>query len=351
MNDFKETLEYIEEVRNKEYVGVPFNMGTFDEVFPYIEPSRQILIFANTGIGKTQYCIRKFLIEPFLFHLKTGYKVHITYAAIEMRRVDIMAQVMSYFYYLKHDVRLPKEAFLRKPNSALMKQLYELHDDYYKFNEIVDITSEYKHPTGLYKYLKNKALANGEIKKIDQFKSEYENKTGVHQIAIIDTINSMKVEANHTRTSNIDLFSGTYSKELVDYYGYSSVILQQADKGSEVNSFNFKGNRIEYQTMPSRGSLAYSKHTPDDANIVMSLYSPFAYNIKAYPFESEKKTDLYDITKWENSFRTLTISKNRDGTAPAECSMYFDGRIAEFIQLPKAAEFHKNPELYRKYLK
>lgn len=351
MNDFKETLEYIEEVRNKEYVGIPFNLGEFDEVFPYIEPSRQILVFASTGLGKTQWCINRFLIEPFLFHLRTGYKLHITYAAIEMRKVDIMAQVMSHFYYLKHGDKRPKEDFLRKPDNALMQQLYRLEEDYYKFNEVVDITSEYKHPTGLYKYLKSKALANGRVIKTEEYKSIYINDTGIHQIGIIDTINSMKVEANQTRTSNIDLFSGTYSKELVDFYGFTDIILQQADKDSESNSFNFKGNRIEYKTMPSRGNLAYSKHTPDDANIVMSLYSPYAYSIKSYPFEAENKTMQYDITKWENSFRRLEISKNRDGLAPAECALYFDGKIADFKQLPKPQEFHKNPKLYDKYLK
>lgn len=352
MNDFKETLEYIEENRKKEYVGIPFNMGSFDEAFPYIEKSRYILIFASTGTAKTQFAIKKFLIDPFLFSLKTGYKVHITYAAVEMRRVDIMAQVISHLYYLKYNQIKPKETFIRdKPTNEMMQELYRLEEDYHKFNEIVDITDSHKFPTGLYRFAKDKCLKNGKIVKDGEFKSHYEDVTGIHQIMITDTINSLRVEQNQNRTTNIDRFSGEYCKELVDYFGMTIVNLQQADKQQDVNEFNFKGNRIEYKTLPGKSSLAYSKHTNDDANIVFDLYSPFAYGIKNYPFEGNKE-DMYDITMWGNNWRRLNISKNRDGgIVPAECAMYFNGAIADFQSLPPAKEFFKNPKLYDKYLK
>lgn len=349
MNDFKETLEYIEEVRNKEFIGIPFNMGPFDEVFPFIEKSRYILIFASTGVGKTQFSVRKFLIEPFLFAIKTGYKLHITYAAVEMRRVDIMAQAMSYFYYLKYGEIHAKEAWIRnKPGDSIMQKLYKLEEDYYKFNEIVDITETHKFPTGLYKYVKNKLLADGKIIKDGEFKSHFEESSGTHHLLITDTINALKIEQGQNQTTNIDRFSGDYCKELVDYYGVTCVNLQQADKQQDISEFNFKGNKIEFRTLPSKSSLAYSKHTNDHANIVMDLYSPYSYGIKQYPFDVNKN-EAYDITKWENNWRRLNISKNRDGDAPAECAMYFNGKIADFQYLPKPEEFVKNPKLYEKY--
>lgn len=267
-----------------------------------------------------------------------------------MRRVDIMAQTMSYFYYLKYGEIHPKEDWIRnKPSNDTMQKLYRLEEDYDRFNEIVDITDSHKFPTGLYKYVKNKLLADGKIVKDGEFKSHFEEGSGTHHLLITDTINSLKIEQGQTQTTNIDRFSGDYCKELADYYGVTCINLQQADKQQDINEYNFKGNRIEYKTIPSKSSLAYSKHTNDHANIVMDLYSPYSYNIKQYPFEGAKD-QVYDITKWENNWRRLNISKNRDGDAPAECAMYFNGKIAEFQYLPKPEEFHRNPKLYDKYL-
>lgn len=351
MNDFRETLEYIEEARTREYVGIPFNMGAFDEVFPYIEKSRYILIFASTGVGKTQFAVKKFLIDPFLFSMKTGYDVKVTYAAVEMRRVDIMAQVISYFYYLKYGEVKAKQAFIRdKPDDSIMQNLYRLEEDYERFNQIIDITDSHKYPTGLYKYVKTKCLSEGTIDKINDFKSQYVSNTNTHHILITDTINSLHIENGMNQTTNIDRYSSVYCKELVDYYGVTVVNLQQADKTQDQSEFNFKGNRIEYRTLPGKSSLAYSKHTNDDANIVMDLYSPFSYGLPQYPFE-KSKMESYDITTWKDCWRRLNISKNRDGLAPAECAMYFDGAIADFQPLPKPQDFFDNPALYDRYLK
>lgn len=349
MNNFKELLEYIDEVRNKEYVGIPFNLGGFDEIFPYIEPSRQILVYAATGIGKTQFAIKKFLIDPFLFARQTGYKLHITYFAVEMRKVDIMGQVLSYLYNKKYGEKHAKEFFIRdKPDDEIMTKLADLEAEYSAFNEMVDIVDTYKNPTGIYKHVKDKCLTEGRIVRDDEYSSHYENTNGVHQMFIVDTINSMRVESGHTKTTNIDLFSGVYSKELVDKFGCTGILIQQADKSTESNIL-YRGQRVEYATLPARGALAYSKHTPDDANVVMNLYSPFAYNIPQYPFEGRPQ-EVYNIREWKNNFRRLAIEKNRDGDAPAECGMYFDGKIADFQHLPSAEVFSRTPNLIYNYI-
>lgn len=149
MNIFKDTIEYIEEQRNKEWIGIPFNMGAFDKAIPYIEPKRYYLIFAQSGVGKSKFVTHKALIDPYLFAKKTGYKLKIFYFSLEVLKEEVMAQVISHFFYLKYGEAHSKEYFLRdKPSNEIMQKVYRLEEEFASFSEIVEINDELTHPTG-----------------------------------------------------------------------------------------------------------------------------------------------------------------------------------------------------------
>lgn len=351
MSIFKETIRYIEEQRNKEWVGVPFNMGSFDKAIPYIQPKRLFLIFAQSGVGKSKFVTHKFLIDPYLFSKKTGYKLKIFYISLEVLKEEVMAQIISNFYYNKFGEKHSKEFFIRdKPSDAVMQKVYRLEEEFEEFSEIVTINDELTNPTGILKYVDNYYQQNGKIEKPTQFTSNYISNKNEHVIIITDTLNALHSESGKTKYETIFDYSQKYCKKrMVDFYGATVVNVAQQDKSSEASSFSLMSSKkIEAKTLPDRSAIAECKAVFNDANIVLSLYSPAMYaGIDYYPFGDKNG---YDISKWQDSYRRIFLEKSRDGLSSYEGHLYFDGETCRFESLPPADEFLSNPKLYDKYL-
>lgn len=118
-------------------------------------------------------------------------------------------------------------------------------------------------------------------------------------------------------------------------------------KSSENSQFNMKGNKIEMKTLPDRTALAECKQTFNDADAVISLYSPSMYGIERYPFSG---ANFWDMNVWGDNYRRVCIEKNRHGAAQFEMDVFFDGRINHFAPLPNPNPSLNSSVILNKYL-
>ncbi len=94
------------------------------------------------------------------------------------------------------------------------------------------------------------------------------------------------------------------------------------------------------------GDFGDSKYTTRDANYVFGLFSPYAFNMSAYPQMSKHQ---YNTLLLKDKFRSMEILKGRDGGVGKRIGLHFVGECGYFGELPLAKEFEKDNTLYDKY--
>ena len=138
-------------------------------------------------------------------------------------------------------------------------------------------------------------------------------------------------------------FSNKYCISLRDKYGFIPVNVQQQTSAKEQVESNFKGTSVTEKLEPSLDGLANNKETQRDANIVLGLFSPARYKI------TEHRT--YDITFWDNFYRSMHILKDRDGESNGVLSMFFDGAVDYFEELPSIDNVDEISNVMQRVLK
>lgn len=103
-------------------------------------------------------------------------------------------------------------------------------------------------------------------------------------------------------------------------YGVSPVIIQQ--QGATNESLDaFKLDRPQ----PTKANLADCKSTAKDANIILSIYSPYGHSLKSWKG--------YDLTELKDNIRFIEMLKNRDGPENISLGLLFNGACSYFKEL------------------
>ena len=90
-----------------------------------------------------------------------------------------------------------------------------------------------------------------------------------------------------------------YLVNLRNNFGLTPIVIQQLAFDSE-NDERHKTGRLT----PTLKDFGDSKYTTRDANVIMTLFSPYRYSLERF--------QGYDVTKLGNSFRNLEILENRE---------------------------------------
>ena len=91
---------------------------------------------------------------------------------------------------------------------------------------------------------------------------------------------------------------------------------------------------------PKLSDFKDTGNTQQDANIIMSLFSPRRHELETFRG--------YDIKKLKDRFRSLSILKNRDGAADVRVGLQFVGEVGYFQEIAKLSAFKEDPSLYNK---
>lgn len=260
-----------------------------------------------------------------------------------------MLYVFANILYIKEGIRVSttdlkntREALPEEVLTAIRK--YELY--FRKIEEVVEFIDDIRNPTGIYKFVRKYALANGKIhyrdieiinketgeKEIVKVEDYYEpDDQDEYVIIMIDHIGLISQEKNSdtgipmSLHESIGKLSSDYLIKLRNRFKYIPVVIQQQAAAQE-SVENKKYNKLK----PSLDGLADNKTTQRDANTIVGLFSPFRHEIQEYLG--------YDITFFRDNIRFLEILGGREGGGGTVCPLYFDGAVNYFKELPKPTD-------------
>tara|TARA_R110000772_G_scaffold54130_1_gene123545 strand:- start:62110 stop:62973 length:864 start_codon:yes stop_codon:yes gene_type:complete len=267
-------------------------------------------------------------------------RLKIFYFTLEMSKEQKMLSAFSNILYVKEGIRIaPKDLKSTRKESLLSEETLTIiakYEPYFKkIEEIVEFIDDIRNPTGIFKFVKQYADANGtqhkkviningEKKEIDDW---YEpNDSEEYVMVFIDHISLIATEnfggKKLSLHESIVHLSSNYMIRLRNKYGYIAVIVQQ-QASSQESVENMKANRLK----PTMDGLGDCKLTQRDADVILGLFSPFRHEIKHY--------HDYDVTFFQDNIRFLEILGGREGGGGTICPLYFDGAVNYFKELPR----------------
>jgi hypothetical protein len=284
-------------------------------------------------------------------------KLKIFYFSLEMSKEQKMLAAFSNILYVKEGIRIaPKDLRSTKADNVLTEDTIELiqkYEPYFnKIEEIVEFIDDIRNPTGIYKFVREYAYANGtqHMKKV-QFKNNktdeifekeiddwYEpNDPDEYVMVIIDHISLISPESKNGHKlglhASIVELSSNYLIKLRNKYNYIPVVIQQ-QASSQESIENLKANRLK----PTLDGLGDCKLTQRDADVILGIFSPFRHEIPVY-------LD-YDVKKFRDNIRFLEIIGGREGGGGTTCPVYFDGAVNYFKELPLPNQHEQIKKVY-----
>lgn len=273
-------------------------------------------------------------------------KLKIFYFTLEMSKEEKMLSAFSNILYVKEGIRVdPTQLKSTRADSILSEDVLKVIDKYEKYfnkiEEIVEFIDDIRNPTGIYKFVREYAHSHGtQHYKTVEFVN---NKTGEireqqiddyyvpddpeeYVMIMIDHIGLIATEKLDGKNLNLHesivKLSSDYLIRLRNKFNYIPVVIQQQSSAQE-SVENMKHNRLK----PTLDGLGDCKLTQRDANVIFGLFSPFRHEIPKYYG--------YDITKFKDNIRFLEVLGGREGGGGTVASLYFDGAVNYFKELPK----------------
>lgn len=274
-----------------------------------------------------------------------------------MSKQQKLRQAISNYLYVETKGRIridPKR--LRSVNSPLnmdiLKQVEGSREYFEEFLDCVTFIDDIKNPYGIYKFMNEYANNNGKVH--TTIKTFVNNKTGTsydkeiydyyepdnpdeYVIILVDHAALLHPENGDTLHGAISKLSSDYFVSLRNKYNYIPVLIQQ-QAASQESVENMRANRLK----PTLDGLGDNKMTQRDADIILTLFSPFRHRIKEYP-----EKDGYNIFKFRDNIRFLEVAASREGGGDTICPMFFDGAVNFFKELPPPDQEYEISKFYK----
>ena len=348
-NKFDSILKSIDNGRSGNNKGIPISFNRLRQFLPNIQQSTYYLCGAGTKIGKTSFVDDVFLygsLDYILSNPDCNIELDIDYFSFEIDSKTKLVKGVARRLWHDYNIIADVNTILSKGEHYCSDELYNIVKGYRNyFEQIEDYLTVHDmtdNATGINKYLIDKAKKRGtiEFKNINKdpegepimrFDKYTPNKDNVYWLIIIDHIALLREERGFNTKQNIDKMS-QYLVSMRNNFGATPVVIQQLTFDTD-NDERFKSNRLT----PTLKDFGDSKYTTRDANVIMTLYSPYRHGITQF--------EGYDITKLGNKFRNLEILENRDGEPNVNIGLNFIDKVGTFRELPRPKEM--NPESYK----
>lgn len=343
---FEDIIKDAETRRNNVVNGgfncIPLPYNRFRKVYPGTEQAKYIIVTANQKVGKTKFADNIYIYEPIFFMVNhPDIKINIYCFSLEIAPILKYYDFLSYLLYRLDGISISTSDLKSTNNDkpvdleileTLKQEKYQIYIR--KWEESVTFITEIKNPTGIYKYLKEKAEEAGhynytsyinkegkEVQIRDQNNPYTPNDSTIYNFAIIDNYTNLTLESNYNKAQNMEKMS-KYCIELRDIYKYTMIGVQHQAQSQE-SIENLKYNKLE----PSSDGLGDCKLTTRDINALIGLFDPFKHGRDTY--------EDYDLTKLQNYCRFMIICEDRDyGSAGNICPLFFNGASSCFQELP-----------------
>ena len=336
---------------------IPSPFRRLSNSFPGIEQDKYYLVSGSTKAAKTQITNYLFVYTPILYayeHPKQ-LRVKIFYFPLEETPENITLRFMSYLLYTLSGKQIrisPMDLKSTNADKILDEEILNIlkSDEYQKilkFYEDNVLFMSARHPTGIYKTIKDYADKNGIIhrKKVKITNKETGNTEEVeafdyyepydkkeYVIIITDHVSLLNQERGMNLRETINKYS-EYMMIARNNYHYIPVSVQQQSTET-TNLEAFKSNKIR----PTMAGLSDSKYTAKDCSVMFGITNPFAFELPEYLG--------YDISKLRSHARFLEIVLNREGESNDIAPLYFDGATNYFAELPPSKDSVSMQKVY-----
>lgn len=310
----------------------------------------------------SQLCDFMFVFQPIEWALSnpdSDITLKIFYFTLEMSRQSKILAAICHKLYTTYDIVISPQ----KLNSVFKEYVLEqdilniIHSDEFQawlhnFNTILTYYDHKRNPYGIFKVVKDYAEHpdNGHY----TYKTtNWQNEDGTYTprtirdkyvpvrpneyvLVIIDHIGLLQPQTEQNLHQAISQYSSEYCLQMRDLWNYSPIIVQQQTADSSKAQFTVRGDTIIDKIKPSQEGLADNKYTARDADLMVSLFYPYKYNIKYY--------EDIDLGKVGDSHREFMINLNRNGISNASLQLFFLGSSSYFEELPREPndfDYHK----------
>lgn len=317
--------------------GIP--MG-FHRLNRYIGIRKKImtLIFGATGSGKSAYMHTAYILNPFDWYISTrpkNLKFKVILFSMERSKTYTLAKWLSRKIFVDQGILIPIPKLLGWWDLKLTKDEHDLFLAYESYIgellEVVDIVEGAQNPTGIYKYVKEYAKANGKFEEVDEYHKVYIPNHPNEVVEICeDHLGLMKLESGmKTKKEAIDKTS-EYNQYFRDTLGYSPIPVSQLTRALS-NPMYQKQDSFE----PTIDDVKESGRPGEDADVVTSLFDPIRFKTSDPSYKVDNFIDLKTGGKY---FRSVKILKNTYGEDDIRIGMAFMGSTGIFKELPKGKD-------------
>lgn len=340
---------------------IPLPFQRFRSEIPGIEQGQYCILTANQKVGKSMLASYLYLYTAldYAFNNPDKCSVHIIYFALEESVQRVVERYMSHLLFQLDKIRIsPSDLRSTSVDYVIPEEILDkLKSDRYQerlrfFEKCVQFETEDTNPTGILRICEAYAKSVGQYKshkipskginqkEVEVFDSYIQNDPNHYKIVIVDHIGLVDKEQGFKLKDSMDKLSEYFVKYLRNRYNFTCVAIQQ--QASEAEGLEaIKQKRM----IPAAASLADTKYTSRDANLVIGLFDPSKFGLSSW---LGYKIQDADGSGLKNYARFLYVIANRDGEMGGICPLYFDGAVCEFEELPKPDNINALDTYYAK---
>lgn len=338
-------ISKIEQSRNdyldNKFKCIPFELKRLNKIVPGIIKGSLDCITANSSVGKTTLAKKLYVYDAIKFAIENNIKLSILYFGLEESEEEFDFALFSYLTYKVTKIRSNITDFssfieayptenIEKIKQAGVEDLFRQYKSYVTFYESVYNswgiyleTRNYARKRGKF-YYKGKELTNDDFMKGNPAYDLYKpNDSEEFVITIIDHVSELIPQKDEPSLKHsIDKLVQHMRLYVTKLLKYNVLCIHQQDSSQE-SVQNKKENYIK----PKLQGLGDSKTVGRAYINVFGLFNPIRYGLSTY--------GNYDIYRLDKYFRVMNIIKQRYGSVGEEVPLFFDGKVANIITMPK----------------
>jgi len=339
-----------------------YSFPRLGQYVPIIPRGKQIMTLGGSGTGKSQSWIGLCLLPVYNLIRNYNYKAKFHIFLLEDPKELFEDRLFSRVLYLKSGKKLSvdpielnsmRETPLSDEVESLLEEVDGVVEDILSYCVVYD--SVY-HATGIYKTLRTESSEAGEhiwemrdftYKKQDGsihkeptkvYKEYIPKDPELHNIVIVDNLNNLSEENEHDKNGKfikrlsireaITRWTRDYARlQIVKHWNWTVWNIMQTALEADRKQFDLmRGKQVIEKVEPNLSSLGDNKICARDQHLILGLFNPDRFNIEDY--------EGYDITKLEDSFRSLIILKSNFSITNKKVPLYFNGACSYYEELP-----------------
>lgn len=338
MSKAKERFKQLQKQREDRLAGkhtlIPFyhHFPNLSKYVPGIFREAIYGILAGSGDGKTKLAKYLSIIVPYLLSKQIGLKFKTIYFALEESEEEFIDHLALLLLNERYGIELDYHSInsYRQDiiSEDIMEKIQSLAPEIDEIMSHVYVYDNISNPTGMYMKCKEHAQDWGTMKDGKYIPHDSEE----FVIVVCDHVSLITKERDNelntvlSKHEALAKWSTTYClKYITKKLKWSVVNVQQTTMTSE-GSEKKKTNTLE----PSPEDLATNKELFRDMKVLLALFSPMKNRIakyRGYQIVGPKGVGLRD------SFRNLSVLKNRYGPPNVNVGLHFDGATGTYKEI------------------